>query len=228
MTKLTITQWGVSDRPREKYLTSGFSHLSDAELLAILIRNGSAQESAVELAKNILAASNQSLNAVADLSVKQLSQFKGIGKVKAITLLTAFELGKRRTVEKVKDQDKILSPNDLCHFMQDKNANQPHEEFWAVFVNQNSNILGTHIIGKGGLTATSVDIRLIMKHALELSATGFFVCHNHPSGQLKPSQADKQLTQQLKEAAHLLNIQLLDHIIVHKDRFYSFFEEDIL
>jgi DNA repair protein RadC len=228
MSKLTISQWGVSDRPREKYLTNGFSHLSDAELLAILLRNGSAQESAVELAKTILASCNQSLNKVADLSVKQLSEFKGIGKVKAITLLTAFELGKRRTVEKVKEQDKILSPNDLTHFMQDKNANQPHEEFWAIFVNQNSNILGTSIIGKGGLTATSVDVRIIMKRALELSATGMFVCHNHPSGQLKPSQADKVLTQQLKEAATLLNIQLLDHVIVYKDRFYSFFEEDIL
>lgn len=228
MSKLTITQWGVSDRPREKYLTNGFSHLSDAELLAILIRNGSAQESAVELAKTILASSNQSLNTVADMTVKQLSQFKGIGKVKAITLLTAFEIGKRRTVEKVKEQAKILSPMDLSHFMQDKNANQPHEEFWTVFVNQNSNILGTHIIGKGGLTATSVDIRLIMKHALELSATGLFVCHNHPSGQLKPSQQDKILTQQLKEAATLLNIQLLDHVILYKDKFFSFYEEDIL
>lgn len=151
-----------------------------------------------------------------------------MGHVKAITLLTAFELGRRRTVEKIKDQDRILSPQDLCHFMQDKNGFKPHEEFWAIYVNQNSNILGSQMIGQGGLTATSVDIRLIIKMALELSATGLFVCHNHPSGQLKPSQADKTLTQQLKEATNLLNIQLLDHVIVYKDSCYSFFEEDIL
>jgi DNA repair protein RadC len=228
MSKLTITQWGVSDRPREKYLSNGFSHLSDAELLAILLRNGSSGESAVELAKSILNKHNNSLNKIADLSVKQLTQFNGVGQVKAITLLTAFELGRRRTVEKIKDQDRILSPQDLCQFMQDKNGFKPHEEFWTIFVNQNSNILGSQLIGQGGLTATSVDVRLIIKTALELSATGMFVCHNHPSGQLKPSQADKTLTQQLKEAATLLNIQLLDHVIVFKDSFYSFFEEDIL
>jgi DNA repair protein RadC len=228
MSKLTITQWGVSDRPREKYLSNGFSHLSDAELIAILLRNGSSSESAVELAKSILNKHDNSLNKIADLSVKQLTQFNGVGQVKAITLLTAFELGRRRTVEKIKDQDRILSPQDLCHFMQDKNGFKPHEEFWAIFVNQNSNILGSQLIGQGGLTATSVDIRLIIKTALELSATGLFVCHNHPSGQLKPSQADKTLTQQLKEATNLLNIQLLDHVIVYKDSCYSFFEEDIL
>jgi DNA repair protein RadC len=228
MSKLTITQWGVSDRPREKYLSNGFSHLSDAELIAILLRNGSSSESAVELAKSILNKHDNSLNKIADLSVKQLTQFNGVGHVKAITLLTAFELGRRRTVEKIKDQDRILSPQDLCHYMQDKNGFKPHEEFWAIFVNQNSNILGSQLIGQGGLTATSVDIRLIIKTALELSATGLFVCHNHPSGQLKPSQADKTLTQQLKEATNLLNIQLLDHVIVYKDSCYSFFEEDIL
>ncbi|MBP1673502.1 MAG: hypothetical protein H6Q25_1317 [Bacteroidetes bacterium] len=228
MSKLTITQWGVSDRPREKYLSNGFSHLSDAELIAILLRNGSSNESAVELSKSILNKHDNSLNKIADLSVKQLTQFNGVGHVKAITLLTAFELGRRRTVEKIKDQDRILSPQDLCHFMQDKNGFKPHEEFWAIYVNQNSNILGSQMIGQGGLTATSVDIRLIIKTALELSATGLFVCHNHPSGQLKPSQADKTLTQQLKEATNLLNIQLLDHVIVYKDSCYSFFEEDIL
>ncbi len=228
MSKLTITQWGVSDRPREKYLSNGFSHLSDAELIAILLRNGSSNESAVELAKSILNKHDNSLNKIADLSVKQLTQFNGVGHVKAITLLTAFELGRRRTVEKIKDQDRILSPQDLCHYMQDKNGFKPHEEFWAIYVNQNSNILGSQMIGQGGLTATSVDIRLIIKTALELSATGLFVCHNHPSGQLKPSQADKTLTQQLKEATNLLNIQLLDHVIVYKDSCYSFFEEDIL
>lgn len=228
MPNLTISQWSVSDRPREKYLSSVFSILSDAELIAILLRNGSANETAVELSKKLLSENQNSLHEMAELSVKQLTQFNGIGKVKAITLLAAFELGKRRTVEKVKLAHKILSPEDLCLYMQDKNASQPHEEFWAIFVNQSSKILGTHIIGRGGLTSTTVDVRVIMKHAIELSATGMFVCHNHPSGQLKPSQADKLMTNQIKQAANLLNIQLLDHVIVSKDKFYSFFEEDVL
>lgn len=228
MSNLSITQWSVSDRPREKYLSNGFSYLSDAELIAILLRNGSANESAVELAKKLLAEHQHSLNDLAELSVKQLTKFNGIGQVKAITLLAAFELGNRRKVEKLKEQHKILSPEDLCLYMQDKNAYKPHEEFWAIFVNQSSKILGTHIIGQGGLTATTVDVRIILKHALELSATGMFVCHNHPSGQLKPSNADKLLTSQLKQAAQLLNIQILDHVIVYKDSFYSFFEHDIL
>lgn len=228
MSKLTITQWDISDRPREKYLTGGFTYLSDAELLAILLRSGTSTSSAVELAKTILADLDFSLDKLADMTVAQLTKYKGVGKVKAITILAAFELGRRKSSETVKVESKINCPEQVRDYMQDKNASLLHEEFWAIYVNQGSKILGSQRIGKGGITATTVDIRLIIKGALELSATGIFVAHNHPSGQMRPSESDKMLTFQLQQAARLMNLQLLDHVIVHKDRFFSFYENNLL
>ncbi|MBO4232441.1 MAG: hypothetical protein J5862_04310, partial [Bacteroidales bacterium] len=169
--KLTIPQWAISDRPREKFLTKGKSSLTDAELIAILLRNGSADESALDLAKRLLALNQNSLNLLAEKSTVELTEIAGIGTVKAITIQTAFELGQRRRAEKVTKQRKISSSADILELMQGKLANLRHEEFWAIYLNQGAALLRMENIGKGGLTSTTVDVRLIMKRAIELSAT---------------------------------------------------------
>lgn len=226
--KLTIPQWAISDRPREKFLTKGKSSLTDAELIAILLRNGSSDESALDLAKRLLALNQNSLNLLAEKSTEEMTEISGIGTVKAITIQAAFELGQRRRAEKVTKQRKISSSADILELMQGKLANLKHEEFWAIYLNQGAALLRMENIGKGGLTSTTVDVRLIMKRAIELSATAIVLCHNHPSGELKPSQQDIQLTQQIKRATEMLNISLLDHIIIHNDNCYSFLEDGIL
>jgi len=226
--KLSIPDWAIQDRPREKYLSSGFSSLSDAELIAILLRSGTKSESAVGVARNLLSTCNNNLNQLSETSLNKLLKITGIGKVKAITLLVAFELGRRSRVAIVEQKRKIVNASDLVNLMQTKNACLEYEEFWVIFVNQGSSLLEVINFGRGGLTSTSVDIRLILLKALELKATGLFVCHNHPSGELQPSKSDMALTIQIKEAARLLSIQLLDHIIICKESYYSFLENEIL
>jgi len=226
--KLTIPDWATQDRPREKYLASGFSSLSDAELIAILLRSGTKSESAVDVARNLLATCNNSLNQLSETPISNLLKVNGVGKVKAITLLVAFELGKRSRVAIVEQKRIIKTATDLVNLMQTKNACLEYEEFWVIFVNQGSSLLGVKNFGRGGLTSTSVDVRLILLKALELKATGLFICHNHPSGSLHPSKIDIALTKQVKEAAQLLTIQLLDHVIICKEDYYSFLENEIL
>ena len=226
--KLTIKNWDISDRPREKYIEKGFHSLSDAEIVAILIRSGTLRESAVEVSRNLLAQHQNNLNSIADLSIQELMKIDGIGKVKAITVKAAFELGNRRRVEKVVEQKKIHSPLDIVELMQDKITHLKHEEFWAIFLNQNSKILNIDNFGKGGLTSTSVDVRLIIKKAITYNATAIMVCHNHPSGEVKPSPEDFRLTEQIKQAAGYLNIKFLDHLILHKDSYYSFLNEGLI
>ena len=228
MPRLTIPEWSVSDRPREKYLTQGSRHVSDAELIAILLRNGSRDESAVDLAKRLLVNNGNSINQLAEMSVDDLVQTKGIGKVKAITLHAAFELGRRRRAENIEQAKKISCPEDVVALMQSRLAEQEHEEFWAIFVNQAAAILKVESVGTGGLTSTIVDVRLIIKAAVAINATGMFLCHNHPSGNLKPSPQDIALTQKIKHAAEILDIAMHDHIIIHKEAFYSFFAEGLL
>lgn len=227
-TKLTIPQWALPDRPREKFLSKGKASLTDAELIAILLRSGSADESALDLAKRILSENDNSLNKLSEKSIVELTKINGIGTVKALTIQAAFELGRRRRVERVVRQKKISSSTDILELMQEKLANLKHEEFWVLYLNQGANLLRMENIGKGGLTSTTVDVRLIMKRALELSSTAIILCHNHPSGELKPSQPDILLTQQVKKAATILNISLIDHIIMHNDNCYSFLEDGIL
>jgi DNA repair protein RadC len=223
--KLTTKNWDISDRPREKYIEKGFQSLSDAEIIAILIRSGSAQESAVAVGRNLLAQYQNNLNNIADLSVQDLMKINGIGEVKAITIKAAFELGNRRRAEKITHLKKIQSPLDVVELMQDKIAHLKHEEFWVIFLNQNSKILAIENLGKGGITSTSVDVRLIVKKAILCNATALMICHNHPSGEVKPSPDDQRLTMQIQQATEYLNIKLLDHLILHKDSFYSFHEE---
>ena len=223
--KLTIKEWSVQDRPREKYAKNGAVALSDAELIAILLRTGNSAESAVDLAKKLLAVSGNSLNALSDMSLRELSQIKGIGQAKAIALLTAFELGKRIRAEKVEESLQILHSRDVVNLMQDKIAHLDHEEFWAIYLNQANRILHTCNISRGGISSTGVDTRIIMQKAVLNKATQIILCHNHPSGSVRPSRADIQLTEKLHHAAELMDLILVDHIIIHKERYYSFVEE---
>jgi len=226
--KLTIPDWAVQDRPREKYLASGFNSLSDTELIAILLRNGTRNESAVDVARNLMSECQNNLKKLADLPYNKLLKINGIGKVKAITLQVAFELAKRCRAVAIEKKQKIVHPTDLLELMQTRNANLDYEEFWVAFVNQGSFLLDLKNFGRGGITSTSVDVRLIVQKALELKATGLIICHNHPSGDIEPSKIDIKLTTQIKDAAGLLNIKLLDHVILCKDDYYSFLDNELI
>lgn len=223
--KLTIKDWSVQDRPREKYAKNGAVSLSDAELIAILLRTGNASESAVDLAKKVLASSGNSLNTLSGMSLRDLSQIKGIGQAKAISLLTAFEIGKRIRTEKVEQRPQIQSSLDVVNFMQNKIAFLDHEEFWVIYLNNANLILKAVQISKGGITSTEVDTRIVMQEAVVLKATQIILCHNHPSGSVKPSHADILLTEKIRKAAELLDISLIDHVVIHRERYYSFAEE---
>jgi DNA repair protein RadC len=228
MEKLTIKSWALDDRPREKLLAKGKIALSDAELIAILIGSGNRQESAVALSKRILKEVNGNINELAKLSVKKLTVFKGIGDAKAISIITALELGKRRQLEAALEKPKIGSSKDVANLMQPILGDLEHEEFWVLFLNNSNKVVAKSQISKGGLTATIVDIRLVFKSALELASVGIIVCHNHPSGKLQPSGPDKQLTQKIKEAGTILDIKLLDHLIITEKAYFSFADENLL
>lgn len=228
MSRLTIPEWSAADRPREKYLAQGSRHVSDAELIAILLRNGSKDESAVDLAKRILAANENSINQLAEMSIADLQRVNGIGKVKAITLHAAFELGRRRRAESIEQAKRISCPEDVVSLMQSRLAELDHEEFWVIFVNQAAGILKVESVGAGGLNSTIVDVRLIIKAAVAVNATGVFLCHNHPSGSLRPSESDIKLTQKIKQAAAVCDIAVHDHVIIHKESFFSFLAEGLL
>ena len=225
---LSIKQWADDDRPREKLLHKGRTALSDAELIAILIGSGSKNESAVTLSKRILASVNNNLNEVAKLSVKQLMQFKGIGEAKAVTIAAALEIGRRRRDETEQQIKKISCSADVFNVLQPIIGELPHEEFWIVYLNNSNKILHKSQLSKGGMTGTLVDVRLVLKEALEQGAVAIILAHNHPSGTLKPSNADKQLTQKLKTAADTIDIKVLDHLIITEKSFFSFADEMIL
>jgi DNA repair protein RadC len=228
MEKLTIKSWALDDRPREKLVAKGKTALSDAELIAILIGSGNREESAVALSQRILKGVNGNINELAKLSVKKLTVFKGIGDAKAISIITALELGKRRQLEVALEKPKIASSKDVANLMQPVLGDLEHEEFWVLFLNNSNKVVAKSQISKGGLTATIVDIRLVFKSALELASVGIIVCHNHPSGKLQPSVADKQLTQKIKEAGTILDIKLLDHLIITEKAYFSFSDENLL
>ncbi|WP_297804652.1 DNA repair protein RadC [uncultured Polaribacter sp.] len=228
MEKLTIKSWAQDDRPREKLLAKGKTSLSDAELIAILIGSGNRQESAVALSKRILQSVSGNINELAKLSVEKLIKFKGIGDAKAIAIITALEIGKRRQLEIALEKPQITSSKDVFNLMQPVIGDLEHEEFWVLFLNNSNKVLAKSQISKGGLTATIVDVRLLFKRALELASVGIIVCHNHPSGKLQPSTADKQLTQKIKEAGCTLDIKLLDHLIITEKVYFSFADDGVL
>ncbi len=226
-TKFPITHWSEDDRPREKLMLKGKSALSDAELIAILIGSGSRNESAVDLSKRILASVANNLNALGKVSLSQLISFKGIGEAKAITIIAALELGRRRRAEEAVELTKITSSKVVFEIMQPIIGELPHEEFWILYLNNSNKVLSKAQQSKGGITGTMVDVRLVFKAALELGATAIILCHNHPSGALVPSEADRHITKKLKLAGESLDVKVLDHLIVTETKYYSFVDEGI-
>ena len=222
-----ITNWSEDDKPREKLMLKGKSALSDAELIAILIGSGSRNESAVDLSKRILSSVNNNLSALGKLSISQLINFKGIGEAKAISIISALELGRRRRVEEAVELTKITSSKTIFEMMQPIIGELPHEEFWIVYLNNSNKVISKSQLSKGGITGTLVDVRLVFKMALEMGATGLILCHNHPSGTLIPSDADKQITRKLKLAGDSLEIKVLDHLIITEMNYFSFVDEGI-
>jgi DNA repair protein RadC len=223
-----ITNWSEDDKPREKLMNKGKAALSDAELIAILIGSGSRNESAVQLSKRILSSVDNNLNALGKLTIQQLMNFKGIGEAKAISILAAMELGRRRRAEEAVELKKITSSKSIFELMQPIIGELPHEEFWIVFLNNSNKVLSKSQLSKGGITGTLVDVRLVFKMALEMGAVSIILSHNHPSGTLQPSEADKQITRKLKLAGESLDIKILDHLIVTEMHYYSFADEGIL
>jgi DNA repair protein RadC len=220
--RLSINQWAEEDRPREKMMTKGAEALTNAELLAILIGSGTPKESAVELMKRVLEQCKNNLNTLGKMTEKELCRFNGIGPAKAITILAACELGKRRAACAPQERPQITSPDDIYGYFLPLMQDLRVEECHVLLMNNASRVIGRELIGKGGYTETTVDIRLVMKHALESSASTIALCHNHPSGNTRPSRSDEQLTERVKEACKLLNIRFLDHVIVADGGFYSF------
>jgi DNA repair protein RadC len=223
-----IKNWAVDDRPREKLLLKGATVLSDSELLAILISTGNKEKSAVELAKEVLTLGKNNLNELGKLSVNDLMKIKGIGEAKAITLAAALELGRRRQATGSLSKTSITSSNDIAEYLKATLKDYAYEIFAVVFLNRSNKINHFEIISKGGITGTVADPRIILKKALEQDATAIVLCHNHPSGSLKPSKADEELTAKIKEAAKYFDIRVMDHIIVSEEGYYSFADEGIL
>ncbi|WP_333878233.1 RadC family protein [Flavobacterium sp.] len=221
----SIKQWSEDDKPREKLMLKGRAVLSDAELIAILIGSGSRNESAVSLSKRVLASVDHNLNALGKVSLQQLMSFKGIGEAKAVTIAAALELGRRRRAEDVVDLQKITSSKAVFEIMQPIIGELPHEEFWVLYLNNSNKVIYKAQLSKGGITGTVVDIRLLFKTALEQGATSIILAHNHPSGKLMASDADKDITKKLKFAGDQLDIKVLDHVIITENGYWSFQDE---
>ena len=224
----SIKNWNEDDRPREKLLLKGRTALSDAELIAILIGSGSRNESAVSLSQRILASVSNNLSELGRLSIPELMEFKGIGEAKAISIAAAMELGRRRRNGEALERKKITSSNSVFEFVQPIIGELPHEEFWILYLNNSNKIIKSAQLSKGGITGTVVDVRLAFKEASQLGAVGIILAHNHPSGTLKPSQADIQLTKKLKTAGESLDIKVLDHLIITEKAYFSFADENML
>ncbi len=229
MQNQSIKNWSEDDRPREKLLLKGCNTLSNAELLAILINNGTRNKSAVELAKELMSLVQNDLQRLGQLSVKEMIQLKvkGLGEAKSIAIVAALELGIRRNVTENK-KEIITSSSDVANYLKAQLQYKDTEIFVAIFLNQSNKILHNYILSEGGITGTVVDPRVLFKKALEYNAVSIILCHNHPSGNLKPSQADKQLTQKIKDAATYFDIKILDHIIVSNEGYFSFADDGLL
>ncbi|MGB5027203.1 MAG: DNA repair protein RadC [Chitinophagaceae bacterium] len=226
--KYSIKQWSKDDRPREKLLYSGAENLSNSELLAILIHNGTKQKSAVDVAKEVLKMGKDNLVELGKLSVKELMKIKGIGEAKAISIAAALELGRRRQAAASLEKTMVKTSSDIASYLQTKLKDFRHEVFAVLYLNRANKINHFQIISEGGITGTVADPRIILRKALEEDAVNLILCHNHPSGSLKPSRADEQLTTKIKEAARFLDITVLDHIIVSDDGYYSFADEGLI
>lgn len=222
-----IKSWAEEDRPREKLMEKGRHALTEAELIAILISSGSKNETAVELSKRILGSVSNDLNDLGKLSINELIKFKGIGEAKAISIVAALELGRRRKETKIAKREKITTSKDVYELMRPSMMDLPHEEFWMLMLNRANSVIKKELISRGGIAGTVVDSKLIFKTALENYACSIIICHNHPSGNLKPSEQDIKITKNIKEAGKIMEIQLLDHLIITERGFYSFADEGI-
>lgn len=226
--KYSIKEWSKDDRPREKLLSGGAENLSNSELIAILIHNGTRQKTAVDLAKEILKLGKDNLNELGKLSIKDLMKIKGIGEAKAITIAAALELGRRRQASSVLQRELVANSADIARYLQAKLKDYRHEVFAILFLNRANKVRHFEIVSEGGITGTVADTRIILRKALEEDAVSLVLCHNHPSGSLKPSRADEDLTKKIKEAARYFDISVLDHIIVSENGYYSFADEGLL
>ena len=224
----SIKKWSEDDRPREKLLLKGKNALSHAELIAILINSGNKEESAVALSKRILASVALNLTELGKLSVNDLMKFKGIGEAKSISIIAALELGRRRRGEEAIEKKQVTSSSSVFELMQPIIGELSHEEFWIVYLNNSNKVLKKIQLSKGGILGTLVDVRLVLKAALQIDAVGLILTHNHPSGSLIPSQADKKITQKLKIASETIDIKVLDHLIITEKAYFSFADENLL
>ena len=223
--KLTISQWAEEDRPREKLERLGPEALSNAELLAILIGSGSTQESAVDLMKRVLADYHNNLNTLGKVTIHDLCRYNGIGEAKAITILAACELGKRRQREKAEERPDLSSATAIYEYMHTHMQDLDVEEAWVLLMNQNFKLIRAERISHGGISETAVDVRVIMREAVLNNATILALCHNHPSNNLRPSAEDDRLTQRVKQACTLMRIHFLDHVIITDGAYYSYHEQ---
>ena len=224
--KLSVKDWSPEDRPREKLLYKGVHSLSDTELVAIILGSGSREESVVNLSQRILQSVNNNINRLGKLSIKQLMQFKGIGEAKAISIVAALELGKRRKAEEIRNRESILFSRDIYEYFHPLLGDLCYEEFWVLFLNRASKVIDKLKVSQGGVSATIVDAKIIYKEALLRLATGVALCHNHPSGNPSPSSDDDKITVQLQRGLKFLDMDLRDHVIVCDGQFYSYADEN--
>lgn len=225
---MNIKSLAEEERPREKLLLRGKQSLSDAELLAIILGSGSKSESSITLAQRILSSVNHNWNELAKLTIRDLCKFNGVGKVKAIEIITSLEIGRRKSLQQALKKEKISSSKDAFNILQPIIGDLMIEEFWVIYLSRSNKILSKEKISQGGITGTMVDNRLIFKHAIELNAVSLIISHNHPSGNIQPSNSDIQITHEIKKAGNLLNITLMDHLIVTQTSFFSFADENLL
>jgi DNA repair protein RadC len=229
MKYLSIKQWAVDDRPREKLLNHGARIMSEAELIGILLGSGTRELSAIELARNVLLKGDNNLLELGKLSVNELTEIRGIGEAKAVTLIAALELGRRRGNVLPSEKPKVTSSKQAFDIFQSLFYDLHHEEFWVAFLNRSNLLIERNQISQGGLSGTVTDIRILMRKALELRASNVIICHNHPSGNIVPSQQDRKITQKINNAASLFDIKLLDHLIIgNTSKYFSFADEGIL
>lgn len=224
----TITEWAEEDRPREKLMNLGRHNLTDAELIGILLGSGNTEQNAVELARDILISVKNNLNELALLTVSDLTKFRGIGEAKAITIVSALELGRRRKESEVLKKPKITCSNDAYTQLKGELLDLAHEEFWILCLNQANTVIAKKRISTGGVAGTVVDAKVVFRSALDTKAVSLILAHNHPSGNLNPSQQDLSLTKKLKEAGETLDLRILDHLIFTNASYYSFADEGLI
>jgi DNA repair protein RadC len=223
-----ITNWSLEDRPREKLLRLGVRNLTNVELVALLLGSGTRKTNAVELARELLGLVDNDLNELGRLDIDDLTKIKGIGTAKAVTVKASLELGFRRSSGYTREKIFIRNSAGVFELMQGTIGPLDHEEFWIITLNRAHRVINSQKISQGGLTGTVIDTRMILRHALDKKATSLVICHNHPSGNTRPSEADISITKKIKEAAELMDISLLDHLVITSDAYFSFADEGLL